>query len=251
MNEIPGWMVTVAAAIGGMVAGAMLCVWWARQAAETRRRVPKRWPLSARALVNSEERKVWRWLSDAFSEHHIMLKTPVTRFTLPRSQEQGPHWHKLLSGVYCTLTVCAPDGRVIGCVDVPGSKRVSRRNRQLKQTLLPQCGMAYWVIESSNLPTRAEIRGAFLGEAAAPTRSTELDETIITAARQKLRASLDGQRQGRHSDLAALGATTGLPWDRGSESQANDDSEFSNFGSGLHQENSFLASLDSRRGDLL
>jgi hypothetical protein len=250
MNEIPEWLVTVAAAIGGMLAGALLCLAWARRADRMRRRIPRRWPLSSRVLANTEERKVWRWLCEAFSDHHIMLKMPVTRFTLPRNQEQGTHWYQLLSGVYCTLTVCAADGRVLGCVDVPGSKPVSRRNRQLKQTLLPQCGMAYWVIDSSKLPTRAEIRTAFLGDEGAPKQSHELDETIITAARMKLRASLDSQRQGRPSDVAALSFLNEGPLDEGADSDLGSDSQYSNFGSGLHQGNSFIAPLDSRNADL-
>jgi Protein of unknown function (DUF2726) len=249
MTEIAAWGVTVAAAIGGMLAGALLCVAWVRRAARMRKRIPLRWPLNARALANTEERKVWRWLSEAFSDHHIMLKTPVTRFTLPRSKnkEHGMHWYQLLSGVYCTLTVCAADGRVVGCVDVPGSKPVSRRNRKLKQTLLPQCGMAYWVIDSSKLPTRAEIRSAFLGDEGAPKQSHELDETIITAARMKLRASLDNQRQGRPSDMAALSFLNEGLFDEGADSDLGSDS---NFGSGLHQGNSFIAPLDSRGADL-
>jgi hypothetical protein len=251
MTEISAWGVTVAAAIGGMLTGALLCMAWARRADRMRRRIPRRWPLSARALANTEERKVWRWLSEAFFDHHVMLKTPVTRFTLPSSQnkEQGSHWYQLLSGVYCTLTVCAADGRVLGCVDVPGSKPVSRRNRKLKQTLLPQCGMAYWVIEASKLPSRAEIRSAFLGEEGALHHPQELDETIITAARMKLRASLGSQRQGRPSDVAALSLLSEGPLDEAADSDLYGESHYSNFGAGLHQGNSFIAPLDSRNAD--
>jgi hypothetical protein len=252
MTEIPVWGVTVAAGIGGMLAGALLCVAWVRRADRMRRRIPLRWPLNARALANTEERKVWRWLSEAFSDHHVMLKTPVTRFTLPRNQnkEQGTHWYQLLSGVYCTLTVCAPDGRVLGCVDVPGNKPVSRRNRKLKQTLLPQCGMSYWVIDSSKLPSRAEIRSAFLGDEGALHHPHELDETIITAARMKLRASLDSQRQGRPSDVEALSFLNEGLLDEAADSDLHSESYYSNFGSGLHQGNSFIAPLDSRNADL-
>jgi hypothetical protein len=253
MTEIPVWGISLAAALVGMLAGALLCIGWGRRAARMRRRIPQRWPLLARALANTEERKVWRWLSDAFSDHYVMLKTPVTRFTLPRNpnKEHGLHWYQLLSGVYCTLTVCAADGRVLGCVDVPGGKPVSRRNRKLKQTLLPQCGMAYWVIDSSKLPTRAEIRNAFLGDEAASKPSQELDEAIIVAARMKLRASLDSQRQGRPSDVAMLSFLNDGPSEPDTEFQLDGDGDSSfRFGAGLHQENSFLMPLDSRSADL-
>jgi hypothetical protein len=252
MTEIPVWLMTLAAAMGGMLSGALLCKAWVQRSAGMRKRIPLRWPLGARALANTEERKVWRWLSEAFFDHHVMLKTPVTRFTLPRdaTTEHAGHWHQLLSGVYCTLTVCAANGRVLGCVDVPGSKPVSRRNRKLKQTLLQQCGMTYWVIDSEKLPSRIEIRHAFLGdEAARNNHPSDLDETIITAARMKLRASLDGQRQGRYSGAEALSSNHG-ELDDDTDSELGSDSHYSHFGAALHQGNSFIAPLDSRNAVL-
>jgi hypothetical protein len=83
---------------------------------------PARWPLNPRVIVNSEERRVWRWLCRAFVDHHIMVKIPVTRFTMPRSPDNSVHWFNLLNGAYCTFTVCTPEGRAVGCVDVPGPK---------------------------------------------------------------------------------------------------------------------------------
>jgi hypothetical protein len=225
-----------------MAAGALLCSWLTRRAANLRKSIPRRWPLSSRLLANTEERKVWHWLNETFADHSIMLKLPVTRFTLPRSKEQGQHWYKLLSGVYCTLTVCAPDGRVMGCVDVPGNNRISRSNRQLKQTLLSQCGIAYWVISSAHLPTAQEIRTEFLGEAAPQPSCRHDDQDRMTATHLKLRASLNGQRKGRHSDWAPLRPTA--------EESQDSDSGFSNYRSGLHQDNSFLIPLDSRNGSL-
>ncbi len=251
MIQTPGWWLTVAAAMAGMAVGAFLCMWWTRRAARARKRIPRRWPLTPRVLANTEERKVWRWLRGAFSEYQIMIKIPVTRFTLPRSKEQGPHWYNLLSGVYCTLTVCAADGHVIGCVDVPGSGRISRSNRQLKQTLLSQCGIAYWVVESANLPTIPEIRCEFLGEVDATTHAHEQDEAMMATARIKLRASLDRQRQSRHSGLAPLTSSARHSSNSSPESHLPTDSGYnSHFGSGWQQQNSFVAPLDSRRGDL-
>jgi hypothetical protein len=251
MTGIPVWLMTLAAAMGGMLAGALLCKAWVIRTARLRKRIPLRWPLGARVLANTEERKVWRWLSEAFFDHHVMLKTPVTRFTLPRdaNTEHATHWHQLLSGVYCTLTVCSADGRVLGCVDVPGSKPMSRRNRKLKQTLLQQCGMAYWVVDSGKLPTRAEIRHAFLGDLPARNHPGDLDETIITAARMRLHASLDGQRQGRRSGAGPLSSHEG-ELDDGADSYLGSDSQYSYFGAALHQGNSFIAPLDSRNAVL-
>ena len=225
-----------------MLAGALLCVWLTSRAAKMRQYIPRRWPLNPRLLASTEERKVWHWLNETFAGHHIMVKLPVTRFTLPRSKEQGQHWYKLLSGIYCTVTVCAPDGRVMGCVDVPGNNRISRSNRQLKQTLLSQCGIAYWVISSAHLPTAQEIRTEFLGETMAPPPDRHEDEDRMAATHQKLRASLSGQRKGRQSDWAPLKPMA--------EDSPDGDNGFSHFGSALHQENSFLVPLDSRQSPL-
>jgi hypothetical protein len=224
--------------------GGLLCAWITSRAAKKRQSIPRRWPLTARLLASTEECKVWHWLGQTFADHHIMMKLPVTRFTLPRNQAQGLHWYQLLSGVYCTLTVCAPDGRVLGCVDVPGKHRISRSNRQLKQTLLLQCGIAYWVISSSDLPSAEEIRSEFLGHASAPSAPMPLHrqegDRALASTQQKLRASLSGQRKVRHSDWAPLRSMTDT------EESRDGDSSFSSLNSGLDQDNSFLVPLDSR-----
>ena len=153
-----------------------------------------------------------------------MIKVPVTRFTLPRAKENSAHWYDLLSGVYCTFTVCRADGQVVGCVDVPGVNRLSRGNMQLKLTLLSQCGIAYWVAKPDSLPTLEELREEFLGSnAAVPNR---MDNAAMVIAHQRLRAAVDRQRHSRH------GADSVAPT------------------SGWQQPDSFVTPLDSRRSKL-
>lgn len=222
--------------------GAFLHRLWVDKQARERRRIPKHWPLSTRALANSEEARVWHWLARAFYDHHIMIKLPVTRFTLPRDREQGMEWYKLLGGVYCTFTVCRSDGRVLGCLDVPGSAGLPRSTRTLKHSLLTQCGLPYWVVRSNSLPTVAEIRAEFLGESSLnhSMREREMEERAIIAAQANLRTALTRQRNNRNSDFSPLStwpnSTTGEP-------RSDFNSQW--------QENSFLMPLDSRRGDLL
>lgn len=67
-----------------------------------------------------------------------MIKVPVPRFTLPRLGSDCRGVHELLSGVYCTFTVCTPEGRVIGCIDVPGTLGLPESNHELKRKLLSQ-----------------------------------------------------------------------------------------------------------------
>ena len=192
-------------------------------------------------MANSEERKVWRWLARGFFDHHVMIKVPVTRFTLPRAKEDSAHWYELLSGVYCTFTVCGADGQVVGCVDVPGVKRLSRGNMQLKLSLLSQCGIAYCVVDPNSLPALEEIREEFLGSHAAVPNRKYMEDAAITAARQKLRAAVDRQRLNRHGADSLMPAS-------GPSSQFGIDSELSL--SAWQQPNSFVTPLDSRRSKL-
>ncbi|MFP5467047.1 MAG: DUF2726 domain-containing protein [Gammaproteobacteria bacterium] len=214
---------------------------WAERAAKRRRRIPRHWPLSARPLANTEETRVWHWLARTFYDHHVMVKLPVTRFTLPRDPEQGKTWYTLLGSVYCTFTICRSDGRVIGCIDVPGQSGISRTVRQIKHSLLTQCGLPYWIVRSDSLPTVAEIRGEFLGETplAQSMRERELEERAM-AAQTSLRTAIDRRRKNRQSDFTPLST-----WPPSSTEPRSD------FHSNWGAENSFLQPLDSRKGELL
>ncbi|MEO6015911.1 MAG: DUF2726 domain-containing protein [Polaromonas sp.] len=137
---------------------------WERRTAKSRRRLPKRWQLEARPLLTQVEHEAWHWLKRAFFDHHVLVKVPVIRFMSPRSAEEGLRAYELLNGVYCTFTVCAADGTVIGGVDIPGPQGLKASNRDLKQKLFAECGIAYAVVRATNLPTLEAMRAAFLGE---------------------------------------------------------------------------------------
>lgn len=233
-------------ALVSVALGALIHAWWLRRVARERRRIPRRWPLSQRLVANSEERKVWRWLTHAFAEHAVMIKMPVTRFTLPMSKKHGLHWFELLSGLYCTFTVITPAGQVIGCVDVRDQLRLARKTRILKETLLNQCGIAYMVLESAHLPSTRDIRIQFLGEAAfVPNeRERQRDEAAIQSASMSLRESLQRQRKTRDSGRTPLTPNSESGYD--SRNHSDSGSHFSV----LWQENSFIMPLDSRKGDL-
>lgn len=174
-----------------------------------------------------------------------MIKTPVTRFTLPSGKENGAHWYQLLSGVYCTFTVCASDGHVVGCVDVLGPRGISRSNRQLKLTLLSQCGIAYCVVRPDKLPSLPEIRTEFLGEGEMPGPKIRDDAVVVTA--QKLRTAVHRLRDQRPSDIGRLEPDSGHTSSSGRESLLSD----SEFGPGPWQQaDSFIAPLDSRPAKL-
>ena len=197
-------------------------------------RLPQQWPLNPRPLVNSAERRVWRWLRTTFPEHQIMVKLPVTRFTMPRQPGEGQEWFSTLSGAYCTFTLCDETGHVVGCVDVVGPHPLSRNNRQLKQTLLAQCGIGYWVVSADSLPEAHRLRAEFLGTSGAeaplapPSEQAKLD-----AVRLQLHEALNRNRNHRTQPSASAAGQTDAdhvtPWP---------------------QADSFLGSLDSRRAPL-
>ena len=247
MSSAPGWIYLALAAATGV--GASLLAFFLRKnrLASRRTQIPKRWPLQARVIVNSEECRVWGWLAKVFYDHHVMIKMPVTRFTLPRTAASGEHWHELLSGVYCTFTICEGDGRVVGCVDVPRKGGFSRSNRQLKQSLLSECGMAYCVVNSDSFPTMAEMRTEFLGELPLVAKDAKSDENLVAAVRDKLRQSIERQRHNRVSELGAL-----MEEHRQEPTDTAKNTSFeSDFGMDAWQtNNSFLSPLDSRIGKL-
>ncbi len=211
-----------------------------------KRRIPRKWPLTVRAMVNSRERLVWRWILRAFPDQHIMVKLPVTRFTLPQVREEGQHWFQLLSGVYCTFTVCNVEGQVIGCVDVPGPRGLSLSNQTLKHTLLSQCNVRYWVVDPEHLPGLSTTRAAFLGEQAVLKEELERvrTETEFNQTRANLKAALTRQRghQPSASDFARLEAILSA------DPHSNDAYESQLSTTWKHD--SFVTPLDSRTGEL-
>ena len=249
------WAIVLTAGVA-VISGAFLHALWLRRGARQRMAVPSEWPLNPRLLANSEERKVWHWLSKIFYNHHMMVKIPVTRFTLPRQPNEGQQLYELLTGVYCTLTVCGSDGRVVGCLDVLGRHGISHSNMRLKRSLLSQCGINYLVIEPESLPSAEKIRRFFLGEEEGMNYDHEhvRDEAMIYAARVKLSAALELQRRTRNKDRGQ-GAEKSPSFPDSiliSDSEFNSTSSFgppTDFGSEW-QNNSFLADLDSRRAGL-
>ncbi len=237
------WLIAVLVPVL-LAMGAWLYRAWELRQAQLRRRIPKQWPLDTRSIANTEELNVWHWLSRAFYDHHVLIKLPVTRFTLPREKEEGMDWYKLLGGVYCTFTVCKSDGRVVGCIDVPGRVGIPKYTRQIKHSLLTQCGLPYWVVRSSNLPTVSEVRAEFLGETptAQTLREREQEERAVIAAQTNLRSVLSRKRNTRSSEFSPLSTWPG---------STSGESHMSDLPGSQWQDNSFLVPLDSRKGDLL
>lgn len=184
--------------------GVALYAWWLQKKSAASLRLPHKWPLVARVLMTNEEYEVLRWLHGTFHDHLVMVKLPVLRFTTPAGKEKtgtAPRWQELLNGVYCTFTVCTANGNVVGCVDVPGKRGMSKPNRDLKESLLSDCHIAYTVVRSVKLPKGSAMRAAFLGELQA---EDQLDHQETRGGDSSFHADLDSFT--RQKKLAAKDA---------------------------------------------
>lgn len=164
--------------LAAVALGAVIYAWQLQHKGSAKLHLPVKWPLVSRGLVNSTEEKVWIWLREIFHDHMVMVKTPVLRFTILVNKERGnasakvkaktkadnERWLERLNGVYTTFTVCTVDGKVVGCVDVSGKIPLTKASRELKETLLSDCGIGYTVVAHSSLPAGSAMRAAFLGE---------------------------------------------------------------------------------------
>ncbi|MEO8390946.1 MAG: DUF2726 domain-containing protein [Polaromonas sp.] len=238
-------------ALFAMVLGAACHRGWLARAAREKRRMPAQWHLQSRSLLVEAEQDVWHWLQRAFFDHHVLVKVPVIRFVSPRSEAEGQRSFELLKTLYCTFTVCAADGTVIGCLDVPGERGLKASNRDLKRKLFEECGIAYAVVRAGNLPSLADVRAAFLGEidlsddehavlgqpplalpveresddlATVPDtmrsangtlleEAPKIDVTDIAAARNSLRAKLERNRKIRFTNFDPLSTGSGIVHD--------------------------------------
>nr|WP_315464585.1 hypothetical protein [uncultured Rhodoferax sp.] len=221
--------------LAGLASGAALLHWRNRYLQRQERRIPSSWPLRLRPIVNSKERKVWLWLTKVMFDQQVLVKLPVTRFTSPTDQAEAAHWYKLLNGLYCTFTVCSPDGHVIGCIDVPGAGGLSMGNQTLKHSLLEQCNVRYWVVDPENLPHLTQIRTAFLGEHAAVSNARKPIDTRFQDVREHLQAAVTRRRLSKPAEHS----TSGFSPPNGGEFQE------SRLATGWEL-NSFVSPLDSR-----
>jgi hypothetical protein len=227
-------MFIVVVFFAGLLIGVGLFFWRTRKLAHERRRVPRKWPLIVRPIVNSEEKRVLVWLRRVMFDQQVMVKLPFTRFTAPAKRDEATHWFELLNSLYCTFTVCSMEGRVIACFDVPGPLG-SKKNQNLKQTLLSQCGIRYCVVDSIKLPHPSQVRFEFFGQEVVKKTDQAVFDASFKDVRQSLQAALDRQRNHKK------------------QSAGQSNSDFAN-SSGFEEsrtrsdwaQNSFITPLDSR-----
>lgn len=241
MDKYLAWLAVALALAAGALLGAYFSARKQHAAEMALRRIPRRWPIEVRRVANSRERRVLIWMNQAFPEYQVMLKMPITRFTLPDSDEDGRHWFEVLNSVYCTFTLCNSEGRVLACVDVPSPGGLSLSNEALKHSVLMHCGIPYSIVDAQHLPLQAQIRAELLGEhpdpISQPPRDSQSEQ--FEESRSSLQATVSRQRSNKSREYARLEATLDDSLD------ASDSIPHASW-----QQDSFIAPLDSRAAEL-
>ena len=241
MDKYLAWLAMALALAAGALLGAYFSARKKHGADMALRRIPRRWPIEVRRVANTRERRVWEYLDRAFPELHVILKMPITRYTLPDSDEDGEQWFRVLNSVYCTFTLCNADGRVQACVDVPNPMGQSLSNEALKHSLLTHCGIAYTLIEAQHLPDAMQLRAELLGKHVDPISQPprERQAEHFEEIRSSLQATVSRQRSNKSREYARLEATLDDSLD------ASDSIPHASW-----QQDSFIAPLDSRAAEL-
>ena len=223
-----------------LLAGALVFgIYRIRQQQKNEKQIPDYLNLRLRPLFSDVDRTVWLWLRQVFPEYEVLVKVPMVRFLSGYPEDLKTLVQ--IKDVYCTFTVCAPHGRVIGCIDVPGAKGLKASRRDLKQKLFEQCGLPYAVLGHQDLPTHAVLRAVFLKETAPltpstsqfePSHSSQASEFPVTEApmdiaptpvvnldsvgsvRNSLHIKLDDNRKRRHEAMESLKNSTGVVEDK-------------------------------------
>ncbi|AKJ31513.1 hypothetical protein AAW51_4822 [Caldimonas brevitalea] len=174
-------------------AGATALLWMWRLLARRRQvQLPDEWHLMLRPVFTADERRMHRQLKEAFPQHIVLAKLPLTRFTQPTEPSRVAFWHGLIGSLHVTFALCLPNGRVVAAIDVEGRQPRSRRAAAIKTGVLDACRVRYLRLFSDELPSLQEVQ-QLVGAATAavgtePVRPAGFDkarETLATTVRKR------------------------------------------------------------------
>ncbi len=123
--------------------------------------LPVQWPLVARPVFSSAERRLYRQLTYALPRHVILAKLPLVRLCQPAEPEPEKvrYWFRLLGGSHVSFAICDPRGRVLAAVDLQGERsRPSARSQRIKAAVLHACKIRYLTCTPDALPAQPALR---------------------------------------------------------------------------------------------
>src|SRR5256885_7003612 len=120
--------------------------------------LPTEWALTARRVLNPDERRVYRLLREALPHHIVLSKLPLVRFCQPSDPNEVRYWYDLLGANHVAFAICSANGRVLAAIDLDTERSNSRRITQIKQSVLAACRVRYLRCPIDHLPTVAELQ---------------------------------------------------------------------------------------------
>ncbi len=120
--------------------------------------LPAEWPLSARPVFTSEERRVYRLLREALPHHVILAKLPLVRLCQPVNPGDVRYWYSLLGSLHISFAVCSANGRVLAALELESDRSDSKRGLKIKQSVLAACRIRQLRCSADRLPTPAELQ---------------------------------------------------------------------------------------------
>ena len=197
LTHLP-WILALAA-LALLVAAA-----WAVRARQAKHSapLPTEWPLSARPVFSTDERRVHRLLREALPHHVVLSKLPLVRFCQPNDPKDVRYWYELLGSTHVAFAVCSPNGRVLAAIDLDADRGNSRRVLQIKQSVLAACRVRYLRCPVDHLPTVAEIQ-LLVPSSSAPARGPQ-PATAAPANLHQARDTLSNTVAHRRAERTAL-----------------------------------------------
>lgn len=152
-----------------------VALWWRKRP----QRMPDNWPLAMRKVFSQDEQKAYVLMRSAFPELCILVKLPLSRFLQLTDTKNMRYWFDLISPLFVTFAVCAPDGKVLAVVDFESSKRPGSRSAlTLKRRAFQTCKLMYFKHDYETMPSARSLRVSVLG----PASLEILDANDVTPA---------------------------------------------------------------------
>jgi Protein of unknown function (DUF2726) len=133
-------------------------LWLWQQRRLKKQALPQDWELNPRPVFNSDERRVYRHLRDAWPQHVVLSKLPLVRFSQSADPRRVRYWYDLLGHISVAFAVCSPNGRVLLAIDLEGEGTGSRRSMQIKHAALAACKVRYLRCAADRLPSVPELQ---------------------------------------------------------------------------------------------
>jgi hypothetical protein len=165
MQTLP-WIVPLAAFI---LIALVFGIWMIERHPPKLIELPKEWPLTARPVFTTDERRAYRLLREALPHHVILSKLPLVRMCQPVDQNEVRYWFELLSTHHVTFAVCSANGRVLLAIDLDNERRSNVRVVQIKRSVLGACRVHYLRYPSNQMPTVSELQLLVNGTTSAPS----------------------------------------------------------------------------------